>query len=149
MDNNIVYKNIELNKFTTCKTGGIAKYFIQIDNVDDLVNTLNNTKKESINVFVLGGGSNVLINDNGFDGLVIKILNQRLKINQLDENLFEIIVGAGWNLNNLITNLEHQSISCIEDLFGIPGTIGGSIRGNCGVGIFEIKDVVNKVFNID
>ena len=149
MDNNIVYKNIELNKFTTCRTGGSAKYFIQIDNVDDLVNTLNNAKKESINVFVLGGGSNVLINDSGFDGLVIKILNKKLKINQLDNNTFDIDVGAGWGLNNLINELNHQSISCVEDLFGIPGTIGGSIRGNCGVGFFEIKDVVNKVFNID
>jgi UDP-N-acetylmuramate dehydrogenase len=149
MDNNIIYKNIDLNNLTSCKTGGVAKYFIQIDNVDDLVNTLNNTKKESVNVFVLGGGSNVLINDSGFDGLVIKILNKKLKINKLENGFFEIAVGAGWNLNNLILELQNQSISCIEDLFGIPGTIGGSIRGNCGVGFFEIKDVVSKVFNID
>lgn len=149
MDNNIVLKNVELSKFTSCKTGGIAKYFIQIDNVDDLVNTLNNAKKEGLNVFVLGGGSNVLINDEGFEGLVIKILNKKLKINKVENDCFEIAVGAGWNLNNLITELQSQSISCIEDLFGIPGTVGGSIRGNCGVGFFEIKDVVSKVFNID
>ncbi|MDD3155926.1 MAG: hypothetical protein PHP14_00255 [Candidatus Pacebacteria bacterium] len=45
--------------------------------------------------------------------------------------------------------MQDESISCIEDLFGIPGTIGGSVRGNCGVGYFEIKDVVNNVYNID
>jgi len=45
--------------------------------------------------------------------------------------------------------LQEQSISCIEHLCGIPGTVGGSIRGNCGVGFFEIKDVVDKVYNID
>jgi len=149
MDNNIIYKNVNLKEFTSCKTGGIAKYFIQIDNVDDLINTLNNTKKEGINVFVLGGGSNVLIHDEGFNGLVIKVQNQKLKINSLDEETFEINVGAGWNLNNLILELKKQSISCLEDLYGIPGTVGGSIRGNCGVGFFEIKDVVSKVYNID
>ncbi|MFA6463369.1 MAG: hypothetical protein WCT51_05025 [Candidatus Shapirobacteria bacterium] len=45
--------------------------------------------------------------------------------------------------------LQEQSISCIEHLCGIPGTVGGSIRGNCGVGFFEMKDVVDKVYNID
>ena len=149
MENNIILKNIKLNKFTTCRTGGVAKYFTQIDNVDDLVNVLNLTKKEGLKVFVLGGGSNILINDTGFDGLVIKVLNKRLKIQKLDNGYFEINAGAGWNLNNLITKLQDESISCIEDLFGIPGTIGGSVRGNCGVGYFEIKDVVNNVYNID
>lgn len=45
--------------------------------------------------------------------------------------------------------LAKQSISCLEDLYGIPGTIGGSIRGNCGVTNFEIKDVISKVYNLD
>ena len=149
MDNNIVYKNVNLKEFTSCKTGGPAKYFIQIDNVDDLVNTLDSAKKEGINIFVLGGGSNVLINDNGFDGLVVKIQNKKLKVIPAVDDCFEIAVGAGWNLNNLIMELAQQSISCIEDLYGIPGTVGGSIRGNCGVANFEIKDVVSKVYNLD
>ncbi|MDD3155925.1 MAG: FAD-binding protein [Candidatus Pacebacteria bacterium] len=95
MENNIILKNIKLNKFTTCRTGGVAKYFTQIDNVDDLVNVLNLTKKEGLKVFVLGGGSNILINDTGFDGLVIKVLNKRLKIQKLDNGYFEINAGAG------------------------------------------------------
>jgi len=95
MDNNIVYKNVNLKEFTSCKTGGPAKYFIQIDNVDDLVNTLDSAKKEGINIFVLGGGSNVLINDNGFDGLVVKIQNKKLKVIPAVDDCFEIAVGAG------------------------------------------------------
>ena len=149
MENNIIYKNVDLNNFTSNKTGGIAKFFIKIDNVDDLINTLNNAKKESIPIFVLGGGSNVLINDKGFDGLVVRVLNEKLQINPIDDQTFNIVVGAGWNLNNLIMKLQEQSISCIEHLCGIPGTVGGSIRGNCGVGFFEMKDVVDKVYNID
>ncbi|HRZ29949.1 MAG TPA: FAD-binding protein [Candidatus Paceibacterota bacterium] len=149
MNNNIIYKNVNLKDYTSCKTGGVAKYFIQIDNVDDLVNNLDSAKKEGINIFVLGGGSNVLINDNGFDGLVVKIQNQKLKVTKTLDDCFEIAVGAGWNLNNLIMELAQQSISCVEDLYGIPGTVGGSIRGNCGVTNFEIKDVVSKVYNLD
>ncbi|MFA5092293.1 MAG: FAD-binding protein [Candidatus Paceibacterota bacterium] len=95
MNNNIIYKNVNLKDYTSCKTGGVAKYFIQIDNVDDLINTLDSAKKEGINIFILGGGSNVLIHDNGFNGLVIRIQNKKLKINSLEDNCFEIVVGAG------------------------------------------------------
>ncbi|MFA6463370.1 MAG: FAD-binding protein [Candidatus Shapirobacteria bacterium] len=95
MENNIIYKNVDLNNFTSNKTGGIAKFFIKIDNVDDLINTLNNAKKESIPIFVLGGGSNVLINDKGFDGLVVRVLNEKLQINPIDDQTFNIVVGAG------------------------------------------------------
>ncbi len=148
-NNNKLQKNVNLSKYTTYKTGGLARYFVQIDNVEDLLECLGSAQKSNIPVFVLGGGSNILIHDKGFKGLVLKVLNKKLSVDQLNSDTFEITVGAGWGLNNLINQLNEKSISCLEKLFGIPGTIGGSIRGNAGAGDFEIKDVIEKVYNID
>ncbi len=148
-NNNELEKNVSLEKFTTFKTGGLARFFAKIDNVEDLIECLSSAQKSNLPVFVLGAGSNILINDEGFDGLVVKVSNKKIEIQDLSNGQFDITVGAGWGLNNLITTLSEKSISSIEKLFGIPGTIGGSIRGNAGVGDFEIKDVVKQVYNID
>lgn len=149
INNNELEKNISLEKFTTFKTGGLARFFAKIDNIENLLECLQAAQKSKMPVFVLGAGSNILINDEGYDGLVLKVANKKLEINDNQNGTFDIVVGAGWGLNNLINVLTEKSISSIEKLFGIPGTIGGSIRGNAGVNDFEIKDVIKKVYNID
>lgn len=149
MENNILKKNIDLSKFTTYKTGGSARFFVKIDNIESLMECLQSAQKSNLPIFVLGGGSNILISDDGFNGLVLKVANKKLIIEKVDNENYKITIGSGWGLNNLISVLNENSIASIEKLFGIPGTIGGSIRGNAGVGDFEIKDVIKNVYNID
>lgn len=149
MEDNFIQKNVSLNNFTTYKTGGLAKYFVAINNIEDLLNILDWNSHQGFPIFVLGAGSNILISDKGFDGLVIKIQNRKFNIEPLTDDCFKITVGAGWSLNDLIIELNNNSLSSLDNLFGIPGSIGGSIRGNAGANNFEIKDNIISVANID
>ena len=71
-----IEKNIELKKYTTFKIGGPAKYFVEVKTIEELQECLIFAKENSLEIFILGGGSNILISDQGFNGLVIKITLQ-------------------------------------------------------------------------
>lgn len=136
-----IKKNIVLAPYTTFKIGGPAKYFFETDNEKELVEILKFCKEKKIPYFVLGGGSNILVSDKGFKGIVIKIKNQKLKIKN---NL--VNVGAGALISNLILKTKKHNLSGLEYLTGLPGTLGGAIFGNAGSRRFgkEIGDLVKK-----
>lgn len=142
------FRNIELNKslkkLTTFKVGGNAKYFLEISNIEELQNCIKYCNKNNIDFLVLGWGSNVLISDDGFDGLIIKIKNSDIK---LENNIF--YVGAGLMLNNFLQFSIDKGCVGAEFLAGIPGTIGGAIYGNAGVFDTNICDIVESVLCID
>ncbi|MEW6407458.1 MAG: UDP-N-acetylmuramate dehydrogenase [Patescibacteria group bacterium] len=136
-----VRKNVPLAPYTTFKIGGPARYFFGTDNEKELVVILKFCKIKNIPYFVLGGGSNILVSDKGFEGLVIKILDTRYKIQ--DTN---IEAGAGALISKLILETKKQDLSGLEYLTGLPGTLGGAIFGNAGSTRFgrEIGDLVKK-----
>ena len=68
-----IKENVILAPYTTFKIGGPAKYFCEVESVDDLKSALRFSKENNLRFFVLGGGSNILVSDKGFDGLVIKM----------------------------------------------------------------------------
>jgi UDP-N-acetylmuramate dehydrogenase len=111
-------KNILLKNHTTFKIGGPAKYFYIAKNKKNLILAAQWAKKKKLPFFILGGGSNVLISDRGFKGLVIKFQNQKLSE----------FVNRG-----------------LEWAVGIPGTVGGAIWGNAGAFQKSMKDVVKEV----
>lgn len=124
-------KNVPLSKFGSYKIGGPASSLLEIKSIEDLKTDFSRFKK----IFILGGGTNVLISDEGFDGLVL--LNRIPGIEQ-DHELLKI--GAGVMIDELLTFCIKNSLSGLEWAGGLPGTIGGAVRGNAGAFGGEIKD---------
>jgi len=118
-------KDVSLAKYTTFKIGGIAKYFFRVSNKEDLNKAIEFIREKSLPFFVLGGGSNVLVSDKGFVGIVILMNNKKIEI---EDN--KIIVEAGVELNNLVKYSIKNSLTGLEWAIGIPGTVGGAVKVN-------------------
>jgi UDP-N-acetylmuramate dehydrogenase len=140
-----VQKNIPLAPFTTFRIGGPAKFFAEVKSEEELIEALKYANENNLEFFILGGGSNLLVSDKGFDGLIIKIQDTRYKT---QENIIEAESGAPLAL---IVNLAMQNnLSGLEWAAGIPGTIGGAVRGNAGAFGGTLADAIEsvKVLNI-
>lgn len=135
-----IRENIALAPYTTFKIGGRARYFIEANNKDELITALNWAKIKSLPIFILGGGSNVLVSDEGFNGLVIKNEIREIKIS--DQRIY---VSSGASLSRVAAESIKNSLTGLEWATGIPGTIGGAIRGNAGCFGSEIKDLIESV----
>jgi len=132
--------NVSLKNYTTYRIGGPAKFFIKVRNEEELLESLKEAKKRKIPFFILGAGSNLLVSDKGFKGLVIKMEMDRIKIEGE-----EILVEAGKLLTPLSYFLAQKGLSGLEWVAGIPGTIGGGIYGHIQAMGGKISDVVKKV----
>jgi UDP-N-acetylmuramate dehydrogenase len=130
-----IQRNIPLAQYTTFKIGGPAKFFCEVKNEEEVLEALDYAKENSLPVFVLGGGSNILVSDNGFSGLVIK-----LRLNNCCLDGLELECGAGVLLSTVVREARNNSLSGIEWAAGIPGEFGGAVRGNAGAYGGEIKD---------
>ena len=134
-----------LAPLTSFNTGGNAAYFISINSENEMVRVVKETHKQKIPFFLVGGGSNLLISDNGFDGLIIKVEIMNLRLD--DSNI--VNCGAGVNLMDLINYTSDNSLTGLEFATGIWGTVGGAIYGNAGAYGGEIGDVITEVTLVD
>lgn len=138
-------ENILLKNYSNYKIGGPAKFFVQIELVEELKEVLLLAKQKEIsNIFILGLGTNVLIDDKGFDGLVI--LNKMVGIEKEGDDL---VVASGTTMKDLLNYCVENSLSGLEWAGGLPGTVGGAVRGNAGSFKGEIKDNVVEVESLD
>jgi len=135
-----IRKNILLKDYTTYKIGGPAKYFYVAKTKDDLINAVKIAKNLKLPIFILGAGSNLLVSEKGFKGLVIKI-----DISNVNFQGKNIIVGAGTKLTKLAHLSADNSLSGLEWSAGIPGTVGGAIYGNAQAFGEKISDAVEGV----
>ena len=136
----------DLKKTNWFNIGGKAKVFFKPENLKDLVSFLKNFgKKEKI--FVLGAGSNVLIKDQGFDGVVIKLGKNFSNISMLPNKT--IIAGSAAIDTKVAQFSSENEVGNLEFLSCIPGSIGGGIRMNSGCFGFEFKDILLSVQAID
>ena len=127
-----------MSKHTTFQLGGRAKFFIKPKSVNKIIKVLQICKEYSIEYFILGNGSNLLVSDKGFDGLVINIHEDNfsdLKVEQIDDKKYKVIVGGGILMRTLAKKLCLLSLSGLEDIIDIPGTIGGGIIMNASAGL--------------
>jgi len=120
-------KNVLLKNYTTFQIGGPAKYFYIAKNKTELIEATKQVKKLKLPFFVLGGGSNVLISDKGFNGLVIKNEARSFKVEKE-----KIIAESGIILDKIIKAAVGAGLSGLEEGSGIPGTLGGAVYGNAG-----------------
>jgi UDP-N-acetylmuramate dehydrogenase len=133
---------------TYYKIGGKARYFCEASNTEEVINSLDFAHKNNVPIFVLGGGTNILVSDEGFDGLVIKMDNE----SQITtDNNLRITVSAGTSLSRVVNFAHKNNFSGIEWAAGIPGTIGGAIRGNAGAFGSCMADIIEsaKCLNVD
>lgn len=137
-------EGILLKNHSHYKIGGPARYFFIGKNVDKIIKAIEKARQLKTPIFVLGGGSNTLFDDDGFNGLVLKPNIQFIK---RKENL--IRVGAGVLTSELVNYSIAESLSGLEWLAGIPGTVGGAIRGNAGAFGGEFKNVVKEVVSLN
>ncbi len=135
-----VQENVSLANYTTFKIGGPARYFFVAKNREDITSALKAAKESGIPYYIIGGGSNLLVSDKGFDGLVIKILNTQYTIHDT-----KIIADAGVSLGKLVIESVNASLAGLEWAMGIPGTIGGAIVGNAGAYGHSISEAVKEV----
>ena len=139
-------ENEPLNKHTSFKIGGECKILAYPSNFEQVLDILNICGNSEVSYFILGNGSNLLISDSGFEGVVIssKKLN---RIELISDN--EIYCESGVNLSRLCNFALKNSLSGLEFAFGIPGSVGGAIFMNAGAYGGEMKDVVENVTHLD
>lgn len=150
-----IQRNVALALYTTYKIGGPARYFVVAKNEDEISEAVSWARKEGIHYFILGGGSNILVSDKGFDGLVVRIQNSELKLTGSDPASYGvrprhlIEAGAGVDLPELVRIAIDNGLKGLEWASGIPGTFGGAVRGNAGAFGGEIKDILTSVKFLD
>jgi UDP-N-acetylmuramate dehydrogenase len=125
-----VRQNVPLADRTWFKVGGPAEYFAEPTSVDELVSVIQRCHDEGLIVRLLGGGSNVLVRDEGVSGMVVSLSHPGFCEIKLDKNL--VNVGGGAVLANVITVTVGAGLAGLEPLVGIPGTVGGALHGNAG-----------------
>ncbi len=141
----ILYRKEEpLAPYTTLGIGGRAD-FIAFPEEGNILNLMETIKNEMIPFYVIGGGSNLLIGDRGFKGVIISTRN----MDTINLESFTLTVGAGVRLGRVIAFLFKKGLSGMEGLIGIPGTIGGAVFGNAGSFGYEIKDCLEEIEIID
>jgi len=140
-DINILFGE-KLSKHTTLNIGGPAKYFVYIENIQQLIDVLSIAKFYNEKVFIIGAGSNLLVSDKGFDGIVIKLKKDFTTID-IDEE--KVIAYSAVMLPMLINTTVEHSLSGLEELFGIPGSVGGAIIMNAGTKTASISDCLEQI----
>lgn len=137
-----VFENEPMSMHTTFRIGGPARYFAIVNSEEDLIKTIKLVREENQEYFVLGNGSNILVSDKGFDGVVLQLSGEFDTIHLSGNN---IIAGSGLLLSQVAKTALDSSLAGLEFASGIPGTIGGAIVMNAGAYGSEMKDVVKAV----
>jgi len=140
MFSSLVENNVILKPYTTFKIGGQADFFAVIKTQPDLIKIITEAKQNQVPYFILGNGSNILVADTGYRGLVIK-----LELNNIAANNSEVTADAGATLGTVLGFCKDHGLSGLEFLSGIPATIGGAIWGNIGSTVNSISRLIKTV----
>jgi len=140
-----IKRNISLKNYSTFKIGDKARFFVEVKTLEHLISVLQWAKTNQCPFFILGNGSNVLFQDRGFNGLVIKLENSNCFL----KNKNTLVAEAGLTVGEFLSQCIKHQIKGFEWLAGIPGTIGGAVYGNAGAFGYEIKNFIKKVITLD
>ncbi len=131
-----------LAKYTSLRIGGPADYYLEPADREDLVNLVRYIQRSQIPFFIIGNGSNVLISDEGFRGIVI---NLEARVNRLEAEASTVIAEAGVRTPRFVDFCIQRGLAGVEMLAGIPGTIGGAVIMNAGAHGGQISDCLVDV----
>ena len=146
----IILENVSLAPLTTLKVGGPARYFTEPKTAAEVAEAVQFARSRNLPLFVLGGGSNLLISDAGWPGLVLKLaitgINER-NSNERYKMLFE--VGAGEEWDRFVARAVARNCAGVECLSGIPGSVGGTPVQNVGAYGQEVAETIDSVLVLD
>jgi UDP-N-acetylmuramate dehydrogenase len=140
-----IREDVSLAPFTTFGIGGDARYFVEAQTEDEVVAAVLWAKERGLPLFVLGGGSNLLVRDSGFDGLVLKIA--LMGVEACGGGLFDVGAGEGWD--GFVERMVKAGMAGIECLAGIPGSVGGTPVQNVGAYGQEVAETIESVRAFD
>jgi UDP-N-acetylmuramate dehydrogenase len=140
----IIKENTPLSKFTTFRIGGNARFFAEPKNQDELEEALLFASGKGLPSLILGGGSNILIADEGYPGLVIKMGIKGIEVRERGEEV-RVSASAGEDWDLFVGMCVEKEFYGIENLSAIPGSVGASPIQNIGAYGVEVKDVISSV----
>ena len=140
-------ENISLARHTTFHIGGNADFWIEINSIQGLEKLLQFCHEKKINYFIMGRGSNILVSDKGYQGVILHLGNCFSEIKIHDEVMLTCQAGA--MLSNIAKFAMEHHLTGMEALSGIPGTVGGALYMNAGAYGSEMKDIVTECSYID
>lgn len=140
-----ILENIPLAPLTTLKVGGPARFFVKAETEEHVIEAFGLAAQRRLDVFVLGGGSNILVSDVGFEGLVIQIALKGRVIYFEDQKVARIAVEAGEDWDTFVEFCVSRSLAGVECLSGIPGSVGGTPVQNVGAYGQEVAETIVSV----
>lgn len=144
----LVRENVPLASLTTLQVGGPARYFIEPASISEVSSAVQMARSRDLPLFVLGGGSNVVISDAGWPGLVMKIAISGIDERSEDGNtLFEVHAGENWD--RFVARAVARNCAGIECLSGIPGSVGGAPIQNIGAYGQDVAETIESVCVLD
>lgn len=138
-----------LAPLTTLKVGGGARFFVRAESEEQVVQTFDFAVKNDLPIFILGGGSNLLISDDGFRGLVLQIAIKGIDKFQEKDGTVYITVGAGEDWDEFVASCVAEDLQGVECLSGIPGFVGGTPVQNVGAYGQEVSETIVSVRAFD
>ena len=133
--------NEPLSKHTGFRTGGAADYFVTVEDIDSIKKIITLAISEKITYYIIGNGSNLLVSDNGFRGIMIRLKTEpELEFEDFGDDHVQVRAGAGCSLAKLANECAARGLKGLEFAAGIPGTVGGAVVMNAGAYGGEIKD---------
>jgi UDP-N-acetylmuramate dehydrogenase len=145
----VVQEQIPLAPLTTLGVGGAARFFVEAFNEDDILEALTWAKQQSLPVFVLGGGSNLVVSDKGFPGLVLRIALRDIEFHDESDSTRIYRAAAGEPWDDFVQRTVDDGCAGIECLAGIPGFVGGTPVQNVGAYGQEVSETIHQVRVLD
>jgi len=144
-----ILDNISLADHTTLRLGGKARFFVSVKSVEELREALEYAREQKLPLYVLGGGSNVLFSDEGWDGLVVHIGITGREYEEDSKGDARMTAYAGEHWDQLVEETVSEGMWGMENLSRIPGTVGGAVVQNIGAYGVELKDIIDWVEVLD
>ena len=143
----VILENEPMSAHTSFKVGGPARFFVKTEHTDDLKSALSLAREKGLPYFILGNGTNLLVSDRGYEGVVICLAGEFSEIVNLGGGKFK--VGAATPLGKFARHTLKQGYAGIHKLAGIPGTLGGAVYMNAGAYGQEIGNCCTQVMVLD
>ncbi|QWR78560.1 UDP-N-acetylmuramate dehydrogenase [Candidatus Magnetomonas plexicatena] len=143
-----VLKNYPLSELTTFKIGGAARFYVKAESTDSVYDSIDFAKQHGVPFYVLGGGSNLLVSDKGYDGVIIHMSNTETETRTDGESVYKTC-GAGVVWDNFVSECVNENLFGVECLSGIPGTVGASPVQNIGAYGQSVDNLISEVTALD
>ncbi|MEE0957208.1 MAG: UDP-N-acetylmuramate dehydrogenase [Ruminococcus sp.] len=140
------YKDEPMSRHTSFKIGGNAEAYIKVNNISQLKAIIKECREAGVSFLLIGNGSNILVSDEGLQGVVVKLSGEFKNMSLLDETT--VYCGAGASLASLCKFALNSGLSGLEFAWGIPGSVGGALFMNAGAYGGEMKQVVHSVSHL-